>query len=213
MDDEVFVSALRVLVKEIPNHFERWDVALDCLDLSLCKRRESRSNVVLGFVRLLYLHSSQMMSDSVGLALLAMANTVLLKYPRVRGEMFAPLSSKKQDDDEVRRFSTRHTFAISLVTHRFYTTLTHTHIHTHTHTHNHTITSSQIIPLSLLPSIWILTYRPSLPPLTPHLLSSLPSIHSSFLVRFLPHFPLFLFPPSFFPSFIHLLTPRLPISR
>jgi hypothetical protein len=101
MDDEVFVTALRLLVKEIPIHFERWDIALDCLDLSLCKRRETRSSVVLGFVRLLFLHSSHMLSDSVGLALLAMANTVLLKYPRVRCEMQAPLQHGKQEDDEV----------------------------------------------------------------------------------------------------------------
>jgi hypothetical protein len=101
MDDEVFVTALRLLVKEIPIHFERWDIALDCLDLSLCKRRETRSSVVLGFVRLLFLHSSHMLSDSVGLALLAMANTVLLKYPRVRGEMQAPPQHGKQEDDEV----------------------------------------------------------------------------------------------------------------
>jgi hypothetical protein len=101
MDDEVFVTALRLLVKEIPIHFERWDIALDCLDLSLCKRRETRSSVVLGFVRLLFLHSSHMLSDSVGLALLAMANTVLLKYPRVRCEMQAPPQHGKQEDDEV----------------------------------------------------------------------------------------------------------------
>ena len=102
MDDEIFVTALRLLVKEIPIHFERWDVALDCLDLSLCKRREGRPTVVSGFVRLLFLHSSHMLSDSVGLALLAMANTVLLKYPRVRIDLLAPVSNGKQDDDEVR---------------------------------------------------------------------------------------------------------------
>ena len=102
MDDEVFVTSLRLLIKEIPTLFERWDVVLDCLDLSLCKRREGRSSVVLGFVRLLFLHSSQMLSDSVGLALLAMANTILLKYPRVRVELLTPINISKQDDDEVR---------------------------------------------------------------------------------------------------------------
>ena len=102
MDDEIFVTALRLLVKEIPIHFERWDVALDCLDLSLCKRREGRPTVVSGFVRLLFLHSSHMLSDPVGLALLAMANTVLLKYPRVRIDLLTPVNNGKQDDDEVR---------------------------------------------------------------------------------------------------------------
>lgn len=101
MDDEVFVTSLRILVKEIPIQFERWDVALDCLDLSLCKRREGKPTVVLGFVRLLFLHSSHMMSDAVGLALLAMANTILLKYPRVRIDLFAPVNHGKQEDDEV----------------------------------------------------------------------------------------------------------------
>jgi hypothetical protein len=44
--------------------------------------------------------------DSVGLALLAMANTVLLKYPRVRGELMAIQmasegSRRVQEEDEV----------------------------------------------------------------------------------------------------------------
>jgi hypothetical protein len=58
----IIITALRLLIKEIPIVFERWDVALDCLDLSLCKRREGRSSVVAGFVRLLFLHSSHMMA-------------------------------------------------------------------------------------------------------------------------------------------------------
>ena len=43
-----------------------------------------------------------MLSDPVGLALLAMANTVLLKYPRVRIDLLTPVNNGKQDDDEVR---------------------------------------------------------------------------------------------------------------
>jgi hypothetical protein len=101
MDDEVFVTALRSIVKEIPINFERWDIALECLDYCVCKRHEIRCSVVSGFVRLLLLHSSHMKADSVGLALLAMANTVLLRYPRVRAEILAPVSKGKPEDDEV----------------------------------------------------------------------------------------------------------------
>ena len=101
MDDEIFVTALRTLVKEIPILFERWDIALDCLDLCLCKRRELRPTVVSAFIRLLFLHSSHMLSDSVGLALLAMSNTILLRYPKVRMELLTPVNIGKQDDDEV----------------------------------------------------------------------------------------------------------------
>jgi hypothetical protein len=89
MDEEVFVSALRALIKDLPARFDRWDVVLDCLDFALSKRRESRSSVVVGFVKLLFLHASHVMSDGLGLALLSMANTLLLKYPRVRSELLA----------------------------------------------------------------------------------------------------------------------------
>lgn len=101
IDDEVFVTALRSIVKEIPINFERWDITLECLDYCVCKRHEIRCSVVSGFVRLLLLHSSHMKADSVGLALLAMVNTVLLRYPRVRAEILAPISKGKPEDDEV----------------------------------------------------------------------------------------------------------------
>ena len=50
MDDEVFVTALRALLKEIPVRFDRWDVVLECIDLAMNKRRENRASVVIGFV-------------------------------------------------------------------------------------------------------------------------------------------------------------------
>lgn len=89
MDEEVFVTALRVLIKDLPARFDRWDVVLDCLDFALSKRRESRSSVVVGFVKLLFLHAAHVMSDALGLTLLSMANSILLKYPRVRSELLA----------------------------------------------------------------------------------------------------------------------------
>ena len=89
MDDEVFVTALRALLKEIPVRFDRWDVVLECIDLAMNKRRENRASVVIGFVKLLIIHASHVISDPLALALLSMANTVLLKYPRVRSELFA----------------------------------------------------------------------------------------------------------------------------
>ena len=112
MDDEVFVTALRSLVKEIPINFDRWDIALECLDFCVCKRHEIRCSVVSGFVRLLLLHSSHMKADSVGLALLAMANTVLLRYPRVRADVLAPPNKGKPEDDEVST-TFLHTYTIS----------------------------------------------------------------------------------------------------
>ena len=89
MDEDVFVTALRALVRELPARFDRWDTVLDCVDLAIAKRREPRASVVTGFVKLLLHHAAHVMSDALGLALLAAANALLLKYPRVRSELVA----------------------------------------------------------------------------------------------------------------------------
>ena len=89
IDDDVFITALRVLIRELPSNFERWDIVLECLDFGILKRRENKIQIVNSFVNLLILHSSHVLSDAVATSLLAMTNMILLKYPRVRSENFA----------------------------------------------------------------------------------------------------------------------------
>lgn len=60
IDDEYLVIRLHALIKELPYSFDRWDVVLECIEMSLLHRREERNFVVVSFVRVLLLMAVQL---------------------------------------------------------------------------------------------------------------------------------------------------------
>lgn len=87
-DSEVFITAMLEVLQELFGDFPRWDIVIECIDLVLLKRRELRNNVVLAFVRQLFLHLGHV-SHSTASAMLCFINTVLLRYPRARATVEA----------------------------------------------------------------------------------------------------------------------------
>lgn len=88
VDDELFLQTLRNLLLEFPVDFHRWDIALECVEFCLIKKREIRTHYVKSLVRCLFLCTAHwnVRVSSVSLALL---HSVLLKYPTIRSELVA----------------------------------------------------------------------------------------------------------------------------
>jgi hypothetical protein len=88
IDEEIYLTKLRGLIRELPADFARWDLVLECLDLSFLKKREERNHVVMSFTKLLLLVAVHMTLSGAN-ALLAMAHAILLRYPRARQSLAA----------------------------------------------------------------------------------------------------------------------------
>eukprot|EP01034_Spumella_vulgaris_P031797 gene31797-39279_t len=102
IDEEIYLTKLRGLIRELPADFSRWDLVLECLDLSFLKKREERNHVVMSFTKLLLLVAVHMTLSGAN-ALLAMAHAILLRYPRARQALAAlitPASTLGKAPDE-----------------------------------------------------------------------------------------------------------------
>ena len=89
IDDEVFLINLKNLIIEISHDFSRWDLILECVELSLIKKRETRNAVVIQFVKLLFLSAAYCKSTTVSITVLSLAHSILLRYPRARENIYA----------------------------------------------------------------------------------------------------------------------------
>ena len=103
VDDELFLASLRSLLTELSGDFERWDVVFECIELCLLKRREARAGLVVAFVKLLFAIVPHLHRTTAVVAL-ALAHTVLLRYPRARASLSVLATSfhtHQQHEDEV----------------------------------------------------------------------------------------------------------------
>jgi hypothetical protein len=84
LDEEIFITHLKIVMKEIPTDFGRWDLILECINLCLIQKREARNSLVVSFIRLLLLVGSTITSGTVSGTILSFAHSILLRYPRTR---------------------------------------------------------------------------------------------------------------------------------
>eukprot|EP00981_Chlorochromonas_danica_P008344 scaffold2135_cov154-Ochromonas_danica.AAC.5 len=86
MDDNVYLLHLQAVMREVPVTFQYWQQLLECIEMSLLKRRIESLEIVLTFVRLLLINALHHL-DGIADILLAMMHNVLLRYPRLRQRM------------------------------------------------------------------------------------------------------------------------------
>lgn len=119
VDDEPYLSHLRHVLREVPSQYPHWFSILNCIEVVLLKRREERTNIVTSVLRLLLLNVSYRLHD-IGMVIMTLVQTILLRYPRVRQDFraihFTSLSvltksqiqtKMLQDDDIVEDFAMR----------------------------------------------------------------------------------------------------------
>jgi hypothetical protein len=100
IDEEVFVNGLLGLMADVSADFARWDLVLECVELCLMKKREVRNVLIISFVRLLLINASHITSSIVSATVLSAVQTILLRYPRARGNLGA-LSARAIEEEEV----------------------------------------------------------------------------------------------------------------
>eukprot|EP01041_Mallomonas_annulata_P008932 gene8932-18473_t len=98
-DEEIYIHALRQIIIELPMTFERWDIILECIELCLVKKTEARNAIVLAFVRMLLLLAPHV-HDRISTVALALAHSILLRYPRARSSL-AVLGLHNKEEDVV----------------------------------------------------------------------------------------------------------------
>lgn len=103
IDDEYFIQQLKLILKDLPFTFHRWDVVLDCIDLCMLKKREERTPIIISFIRIMLLISIHV-NEVIQKLFLCQIHNILLRYPRTRIIIIAlqnniPLIDK--DDDKV----------------------------------------------------------------------------------------------------------------
>lgn len=89
MDDEAYVCALSDILQElVPT--DRWDLAFECVELCLIKKRETRKQNVIDIVYALVARS-QSLADKAAATALALAHTILVHYPTIRSDFVLSL--------------------------------------------------------------------------------------------------------------------------
>ena len=106
IDDEVFITHLKLLLDDLPSYFPQWHLILECLDISLLQRREERSHVIHSFLKQLFLLSLHLSAGdgqaaNTAASALAMAHAIALRYPRVRAalQILRVLSNKDNSNN------------------------------------------------------------------------------------------------------------------
>jgi hypothetical protein len=114
MDDEVFVSSLCGILADMgqtttytndnnnnssnSNHCERWDLALECIELCLIKKRENRKHYIIEILRLLLLHVVSLPS-TITIQILGLCHCILIHYPIIRTEILNGLNRIKKNEN------------------------------------------------------------------------------------------------------------------
>jgi hypothetical protein len=90
VDDDVFVSMLCTLILECSAQIteKEWHIVLECLELVLVKKRESRLTVVKNIVKCCYVVLPHLNSNAI-CTTLALLHTVLLRYPQAKTSLCA----------------------------------------------------------------------------------------------------------------------------
>lgn len=121
VDDEIYLINLILIIPEIfsfqnfnsnvhildtkKSLTNYWEIAFECVEIVLLKKRETRTNFILSFVKVLFLICVHMPDSSVGATALCLAHNVLIRYPRIRIDMKI-LSNKfvsKKNSTEISR--------------------------------------------------------------------------------------------------------------
>lgn len=108
MDDEAYVCALGDILLELAPT-DRWDLAFECVEMCLIKKRETRKQHVTDIVYALVARSQALVEKAAATSL-ALAHTVLVHYPTIRSEFVLSLERHSKaaagalvvDDEEER---------------------------------------------------------------------------------------------------------------
>lgn len=103
-DDDVYINGLRNVLEEVTSNFSRWDLLLECVEICVIKYREMKNSLVMSFVKRLFLLSPHLV-PSIATVALALAHSILLRYPRARSSMMMFSKGIGLEEDAVADFA------------------------------------------------------------------------------------------------------------
>ena len=101
-DDDVFINCLRLLMNEAMGNIQHWHLVLECVELSVIKRREIRNSVIYSFVNQL-LYMCPHLGALAAATTLALVHGILLRYPRNKSNFAAFMANGQVGAQATRR--------------------------------------------------------------------------------------------------------------